>query len=92
MEAIAKACKIIARYVFLLLQRLRFAVTFNNMSNAISFRIRAPFHINGAWKWLTWTTEDANKHSAMIAKAREIGATSWDYGQADHELTSRAGF
>jgi hypothetical protein len=56
------------------------------------FRTRAPLLVNHRWVWHTWANREPSKHAAMIAKAAEIGATAWDYGQADHEFADRAGF
>jgi hypothetical protein len=56
------------------------------------WKTRAPFLVAGSWRWITWTHGAANKHAAMIDKAKELGAQSWDYGQADHELADRAWF
>ena len=56
------------------------------------YRIRAPFHVEGRWKWLTWDTRDSNTHRVILAKAEEINAQAWDFGQADHMEKSRANF
>jgi hypothetical protein len=58
----------------------------------MQFRTRAPFHVNGRWIWRTWTNNHANKHAAIIEMGQSLGAVAWDYGQADHEEFSRAGF
>jgi hypothetical protein len=52
--------------------------------NSLTFRVTAPFQINNKWEWKTWTTTMANKILAIDTKGRELGATRWDYGQADH--------
>lgn len=52
-----------------------------------SWTTRAPFHVGGQWRWVTWTHRHANKHAAIIEKADELGADGWDFGQADHDLT-----
>ena len=64
------------------------------MAKTLTWRVRAAFSRNGGrtWFWLTWTTDTANKHAAIIAKARELGATAWDYGNADHVETDRSPF
>ncbi len=61
------------------------------MNNA-AMKTRAAFLLNGKWQWKTWTHGDGNKHAAIIAKATELGAEGWDFGQADHELASCANF
>ena len=38
-----------------------------------------------SWKWLTWDNPEGNKHAAIILKAREIGASGYDCGNADHD-------
>lgn len=48
--------------------------------------------VNHKWQWHTWTNYSGNSHKAIIEKAQELGATAWDFGQADHELADRAGF
>ena len=55
-----------------------------------SYTTRAPFMRPGArgWSWIKWTHGHANKHAAILEKAKEIGATAWDFGQADHFPTS----
>lgn len=45
--------------------------------------ITAPFMLEGSWHWLTWQATTANKHAAILDKAAEIGATAWDFAQAD---------
>lgn len=55
-----------------------------------SYTTRAAFMRPGArgWSWVKWTHGHANKHAAIVEKAKEIGATLWDFGQADHFPTS----
>lgn len=64
------------------------------MSN--TYRVRAAFQVPGVkgWTWITWTdhTSAGNKHAAILAKAKEVKATAWDFGQADYEETNRANF
>lgn len=57
-----------------------------------TWKTRAPFLIGGVWAWITWTHAHGNSHAAIIEKGRELGATAWDYGQADHAEASRASF
>ena len=57
-----------------------------------NYKTRAPFFLNGKWGWLRWTNTEPNKHAAIAEKAREIGAVSWDAGQADHVEADRANF
>jgi hypothetical protein len=57
-----------------------------------SFKTRAAFQIGGRWKWVTWVHEEPNKHAAIIEKAKELGASRWDYGNADHAFVSEANF
>ncbi len=61
--------------------------------NSTSFRTRAAFHIGtSGWQWVTWTHRHGSKHAAIVEKAKEIGASAWDMGNADHAESSRAGF
>lgn len=50
------------------------------------YKTRAAFMLPGrrGWSWITWEHRDPSKHAAIIKKARELGATSWDFGNADH--------
>ncbi len=52
----------------------------------LRFKTRAAFMLPGRrnWSWVTWEHREPNKHAAIIEKAREIGATRWDFGNADH--------
>lgn len=63
-----------------------------DMTTRIEFRTRAPFLIDNRWLWITWSNHHGNKHAAILEKATELSATAWDFGQADHYETSRAGF
>jgi hypothetical protein len=56
------------------------------------FRTRAPFLVNHRWVWHTWTHDHGNSHAAILEKAAILGATAWDYGQADHGEVSRVSF
>jgi len=56
------------------------------------WRTRAPFLIDGRWQWVSWTHASGSKHAAIVEKARELGASAWDFGQADHEQADRASF
>jgi hypothetical protein len=47
-------------------------------------KTNAAFVVNGKWTWVKWTHREPNKHAAIIGKAKELGATGWDFGQADH--------
>lgn len=60
----------------------------------ITFRTRAAFILPNtkAWKWVTWSNTHPSKHAAIIEKAKELNAVSWDFGNADHEESSRANF
>jgi len=67
-----------------------------------AWKTRAPFLINGKWKWIVWTTkaddpsfppgEVGNKHAVILKKARELNAEAWDFGQADHMEAGRANY
>jgi aryl-alcohol dehydrogenase-like predicted oxidoreductase len=57
-----------------------------------TFKTRAPFLVNGRWQWHTWPNHEANKHAAILDKARELGASAWDFGQADHDFADRVSF
>jgi hypothetical protein len=59
-----------------------------------TYRVRAAFVVAGRWRWITWTdtTCEGNKHAAIINKANELGATGWDFGNADFAEFDRAGF
>lgn len=61
---------------------------------ARSFRTRAAFSMNGGvtWTWHVWTHAHANKHSAIVEKARELDASAWDFGNADHGPVGEVGF
>lgn len=56
------------------------------------FTTRAPFLVGGRWRWVRWTHAEANHHAAILAKASELGAVAWDFGQADHFETARYPF
>lgn len=60
------------------------------MSNCkFGLKVNAPFLVNGKWIWPTWiqvSGEVGNSHAAIIDKAKELGATAWDFGQATTEL------
>ena len=61
------------------------------MGKATAYVTRAPFRIGTAgWTWHTWMSEHGNKHAAINEKAAELGAHSWDFGQADHDEFSRS--
>jgi hypothetical protein len=53
------------------------------------YTTRAAFFIGRGWVWIKWRHSEPNKHAAILAKAEELGAQRWDYGNADHEETSR---
>lgn len=59
-----------------------------------TLRTRAAFLLPGhhAWTWLTWSNHHASKHAAIIAKATEIGAVGWDFGNADHDFADRVSY
>ncbi|MEK9899154.1 MAG: hypothetical protein VW516_00210 [Rhodospirillaceae bacterium] len=61
-------------------------------TSAVPYRTRAAFLVSGAWRWIAWTHADGNKHAAITDKAQELGATSWDFGQADHSELARWNF
>lgn len=61
-------------------------------TKTIAYRTRAPFATKGRWSWVTWTHTEANSHAAIRRKADELGADTWDYGQADHFELSRCPF
>ena len=54
--------------------------------NDMKWTTRAAFITKqgGSWSWVKWTHFDPNKHAAILAKAKELGAVAWDFGQADH--------
>ena len=56
------------------------------------WRTRAPFMVDNKWQWVTWNHHHGNKHAAIVEKAQELGATAWDYGQADHGELGRVNF
>ena len=56
------------------------------------WRTRAPFLINHKWQWVTWNHHHGNRHAAILEKAKELGATMWDFGQADHGEFGRVNF
>lgn len=58
----------------------------------MKFRTKAPFYLKDRWVWLKWSNDEPSKHAAILRKAAEIGALSWDFGQSDHEERSRAWF
>jgi hypothetical protein len=45
-----------------------------------------------SWTWHVWTHAHANKHAAIIEKARELRATAWDFGNADHGRVGEVSF
>jgi hypothetical protein len=61
-------------------------------ANKNSYTTRAAFLRGGRWGWIRWTHGDANKHAAILGKATEIGAQGCDFGNADHDETSRYSF
>lgn len=44
----------------------------------------------GVWAWRTWRTSESSAHAAVHAKAAELGAVAWDWGNADHAHVSEA--
>ena len=62
------------------------------MTTANGWKTRAAFQVGAGWTWITWTHAHGNKHAAIIEKAAEIGATHWDFGQADHGEIDRVNF
>jgi hypothetical protein len=50
---------------------------------AVVNQTHAPFLVGGSWTWLTWS-HDLDLHAAIVAKAAELGAASWDASQASH--------
>lgn len=56
------------------------------------YRTRAAFLIGSSWRWYSWSSREPNKHEAIIAKARAVGAVGWDFGNADHCEADRANF
>lgn len=63
-----------------------------SIHRTVRWRTRAPFFVNHRWRWVTWTNDHGNKHAAIIEKAKELGATRWDFGQADHDMTDRVNY
>lgn len=55
-------------------------------------KLTAPFLVKGKWVWPSWVDAKCggNKHAAIIEKGKELGATAWDFGQADVELVKVA--
>jgi hypothetical protein len=62
--------------------------------NTTNWKTRAAFSFNGGctWVWHTWRHNHGNKHAAIIEKAAELGAKTWDYSQADHGEAGRVNF
>lgn len=60
----------------------------------MKMKTKAAFRLPGnrGWSWVTWTHSEGNKHAAIIDKARELNATAWDFGQADHGEFDRVNF
>ncbi len=56
-----------------------------------TYKTKAAFMLPGKrnWTWITWTNRHANKHAAIVEKAKEIGATQSDFGQAEHHEIDR---
>lgn len=63
-----------------------------NTTKSPMWRTRAPLFVAGRWNWHAWSHHHGNKHAAIIEKANALGATAWDFGQADHDLASRVNF
>jgi hypothetical protein len=62
----------------------------SGQARPVVYVTHAPFEIGGRWKWHTWRHHEPEKHAAMIAKGKALGADAWDYGQADHDELSRS--
>ena len=58
----------------------------------VSWKTRAAFYIHNRWTWVVWNNNTGNKHEAILKKANELSATRWDYGNADHNETSRCNY
>jgi hypothetical protein len=56
------------------------------------WKTRAAFIINSKWQWHTWTHTHGSKHTAIVEKARELGAQGYDSGQADHGIFGNVNF
>lgn len=54
-----------------------------------TYRVHAPFMVNGSWRWDTFDTTEANTHAAIINHAAEIGAKAWDTSQASEMDVTR---
>jgi len=50
----------------------------------MKWKTNAAFVVQGRWQWHTWTHDEPNSHAAILAKARDLGATGHDFGQATH--------
>jgi hypothetical protein len=62
------------------------------MSKAIyGITIRSAFLVAGRWTWVRFSFAGGNKHAAIIAKANELGATAWDFGNAEVSDVHRIG-
>lgn len=59
---------------------------------ATSYTTNAPFLVKNNWQWVRWTHSEPNRHAAILDKAKELNASAWDFGQADHYETSRYPF
>lgn len=59
---------------------------FGNPVHSKAYKTRAAFMLPGrrGWTWITWTHHEPSKHAAIVKKARELGATGYDVGNADH--------
>lgn len=53
------------------------------------YRTRAAFFLGDRWQWVAWNHADPNLHTAVFAKAVELGARGYDTGNADHAELDR---
>lgn len=56
----------------------------------MQYTAAAPMFVSGRWRVIRWTApSDGNKHSFVMAKAAEVGATGWDVGQTEYAEADR---
>lgn len=53
------------------------------LTRSVRYEISAAFIVGGCWTWRTFRTFDANKHAAIRNYGATIGATGFDFGNAD---------
>jgi hypothetical protein len=53
------------------------------------FRTRAAFLFPTGWRWVAWNHPEPSHQKAIIDKGYQLGATGWDFGNADHGMADR---